>query len=96
MFRAKCPCCGADLEIDERRNRITHYDPVKDEEQSVEDRFASKLDKVRKDKAEQDQKFDAAAQREKERKQRLASLFDDASKKAKEKKDEPPPLKFWD
>ena len=97
MFHAKCPCCGAELQIDDRRRKITTYVPEKDEDKSVEDRFAEKLDKVRKDKAQQDEKFESAREAEKTRKDRLASLFDEATKKVEEEGPvEKPPERFWD
>ena len=97
MFRAKCPCCGASLLVDEKKRRVVNHTSQEDVNKSAEERFSDNLEKVRKAKAEQTKKFEDARGKERERKDRLASLFDDAAKKVKEDgPDVEPPQRFWD
>ena len=97
MFRAKCPCCGAWLEIDERRRSIESHVTAEEQAKSHEERFEAGLERVRRAKAEQERMMAEAEERERHRKERLASLFDEASKKVEEDGGkEEPPKKFWD
>ena len=97
MFRAKCPCCGAFLEIDERRRRVERHLSAEEQQKSHEERLREGLDRIRRSKEEQERMLSAAEERERRRKERLAELFDEATKKAEEKgPDEAPPSAYWD
>lgn len=97
MFRAKCPCCGALLDIDERRRKIASHVSAEEQEQSLEERFEAGLDKVRQAKDRQDKMMAEAEERERTRKERLASLFDEATKRIDEEgPGEGPPRRDWD
>ena len=97
MIRIKCPCCDAELLIDERKKRLVGHTTKEDQEKSTDERFDDSFERVRRAKTEQAEKFDAAQEAERTRKERLASLFDEATKKVEEEGPvERPPERYWD
>ena len=97
MFRVKCPCCGAKLEIDPSRRKVVDHVSGEEAEQDLNERFEAGLDRVRHARDEQGRKYEQAQEEERRRKERLASLFDEAVGKVSEDEDrEEPPQRFWD